>query len=53
MLDAFMGQAGWLPDEGKKALREWMDSYKKGCQDFKSMVDANYEKVESYFTEGE
>ena len=53
MLDAFLGQAGWLPDEGKNALREWMDSYKKGCQDFKSMVDANYEKVESYFADSE
>ncbi len=53
MLDAFLGQAAWLPDEGKKALQEWMDSYKKGCQDFKQMVDANYEKVETYFTDSE
>ncbi len=53
MLDAFLGQAAWLPDEGKKALQEWMNSYKQGCQDFKQMVDANYEKVETYFTDSE
>ncbi len=52
MLDAFLGQASWLPDEGQKALRDWMDSYKKGCQEFKKMVDTNYEKVEAYFSEG-
>lgn len=53
MMEAFLGQAGWLPEEGRKALKEWMASYKKGCQDFKKMVDDNYTKVESYFTDSE
>ena len=53
MMEAFLGQAGWLPEEGRKALKEWMASYKKGCQDFKKMVDDNYAKVESYFTDSE
>ncbi len=52
MLEAFLGQASWLPEDGRKALKEWMDSYKKGCQDFKKIVDDNYAKVESYFKEG-
>ncbi len=30
MLNSFMDQAAWVPDEGKKALREWIDSNKKG-----------------------
>ena len=49
MLEAFMSQAHWLPEEGRKALKEWMESYKTGSQDFKRMVDASYEKVEAYF----
>lgn len=53
MMEAFLGQAGWLPEEGRKALKEWMASYKKGCQDFKKMVDDNYTKVESYFADSE
>ncbi len=52
MLEAFLGQASWLPEDGRKALKEWMESYKKGCQDFKKIVDDNYAKVESYFKEG-
>jgi hypothetical protein len=52
MLDAFLGQASWLPEDGRKALKEWMESYKKGCQDFKKIVDDNYAKVEGYFKEG-
>ena len=51
MMDAFMGQASWMPEEGRKALTDWMASYKKGCEDFKNMVDDNYAKVESFFGE--
>jgi hypothetical protein len=51
MMDAFMGQANWMPEEGQKALKDWMASYKKGCEDFKKMVDENYAKVEAYFGE--
>ncbi len=49
MIEAFVGQASWLPEEGRKALKDWMESYKKGCEDFKKMVDDNYAKVEEYF----
>jgi hypothetical protein len=51
MMQAFMGQAGWIPEEGRKALQDWMGSYKKGCDDFKKMVDDNYAKVEAFFGE--
>jgi len=53
MLEAFLAQATWMPEEGRKALKDWMESYKKGCQDFKRMVDENYERVETYFKEAE
>lgn len=51
MMEAFMGQASWMPEEGQKALKDWMASYKNGCEDFKKMVDDNYAKVEAFFGE--
>lgn len=49
MVNSFLGQAGWLPDEGRKVIQEWLQAYKKGCEDFKSMADDNYAKVEKFF----
>jgi polyhydroxyalkanoate synthesis regulator phasin len=49
MVDTFLQQATWLPEEGKKAINDWMAAYKKGCEDFKNLVDENYQKVEDYF----
>ena len=51
MLEAFLGQATWLPEEGRKALKDWTASYREGCDNFKKMVDENYEKVETFFAE--
>lgn len=50
MANSLLDQATWMPEEGKKAVNEWMDSYKKGCEDFKKIVDQNYKNVEQYFT---
>ena len=49
MLDTFLGQATWMPEEGKKAIKDWMAAYNTGCSDFKKLVDDSYAKVESYF----
>ena len=32
-----------------KAISDWMQTYKKGCEDFKKLVNDNYEKVEAFF----
>jgi hypothetical protein len=48
MIAAFLGQAAWLPEQGKKAIKDWLDAYKKGCDDFKGAVDENYKKVEEF-----
>ena len=53
MLDAFLAQAAWMPEEGRKAIKDWTESYKKGCEDFKRMVDENYARVEAYFNEAD
>jgi hypothetical protein len=49
MTNSFLDQAAWLPEEGKKAVNEWMQLYKKGCDDFKKTVDQNYKNVENLF----
>lgn len=49
MTNSFLDQATWLPEEGKKAVNEWMQLYKKGCNNFKRTADQNYKDVEKLF----
>ncbi|MGC9966278.1 MAG: hypothetical protein ABSE08_12815 [Syntrophobacteraceae bacterium] len=49
MLNSFLNQAAWLPEEGKKAFREWVDSNKKGCETFKDAVNNGYNSLEKCF----
>ena len=46
---SLLDQAVWLPEGGKKAINEWMQVYKKGCDDFKKGVDLNFKNVEDLF----
>ena len=50
MANTVLEQATWLPEEGKKAINEWVNAYKKGREDFKKVVDDNFKKVEEFFT---
>ncbi len=49
MVETFLGQATWMPAEGRKVIEDWLAAYRKGCDDFKKMADENYAKVEDYF----
>lgn len=49
MLETFLGQASWMPEEGRKAIKDWMASYRTGCDNFKKLVDDSYAKVDTYF----
>lgn len=42
-------QATWLPEEGKKAINDWVDAYKNGREQFKTTIDDSYARVEAYF----
>jgi hypothetical protein len=50
MANSLLDQATWMPEGQKKAINEWMQAYKKGCDDFKKAVDQNYKNVEDFFT---
>jgi len=45
MTQKMIDQATWLPEEGKKAIDEWLATYKKGREDFKKLVDDAFGKV--------
>ena len=51
MINTFVEQATFLPEEGKKILNDWIQTYKKGREEFKKAVDESYGKVEAYFAE--
>lgn len=50
MLNATLDQATWLPAEGKKAINEWVKTYKKGIDEIKEQMDEQYKKVEEFLT---
>ncbi len=51
MLKMQLDQSTGVPEEAKKAIAEWVKTYKKGCEEFKSSVDQSFKRVESYFAE--
>ncbi len=46
-----LAQTAGLPDEGKKVIAEWLNTYKKGVVEFKAAVDESFKKLEAYFAE--
>ena len=50
MFNTFLEQATWMPEEGKKLVREWTAACKKGSEDFKKAADENYKKVADFFS---
>lgn len=53
LVTSFMEKAAWFPEEGKKALNDWIVNYKKGRDEFKTAADENYRKVAEYFMQTE
>jgi hypothetical protein len=49
---SLLNQAAWVPEEGKKAFREWIDSNKKGCETLKDAVEKGYASLERFFEKG-
>lgn len=49
MVGLFLEQSPWLPKEGKEAVNEWVKTYKRGRDSYKTSVDESYKKVKDYF----
>ncbi len=42
--------ATWLPEEGRKAFRQWVDINKKACEDLKAVIAGGYSNLEKFFS---
>ncbi|PKN77011.1 MAG: hypothetical protein CVU52_02325 [Deltaproteobacteria bacterium HGW-Deltaproteobacteria-10] len=51
LINKFWEKSPMFPEEGRKAISEWIKTYKKGCEDFKKTVDDNFQKVDDFFAE--
>ena len=51
MCNTLIDQATWLPEDGKKAIQNWVDTYKSGRDTFRKSVEDSFEKVETFFAE--
>ncbi|MGD0276665.1 MAG: hypothetical protein ABSB79_11565 [Syntrophales bacterium] len=49
MVDLFLEQNAWFPEDGRKAVKDWASAYKKGRTEFKKAVDESFEKIEGFF----
>ena len=48
LANAMLSQATGMPEEGKKAVQEWVDTFKKGREEYKKTVDEAFKKVEGF-----
>jgi GAF domain-containing protein len=46
MVNTFLNQTTDVPAEGKKAIEDWLQAYRKGCEELKKMTDEGYRMVE-------
>ena len=51
MANMFLNQTQEIPEEGRKAINEWVKAYKKGNEDFKKSTDDSFKKVEDFFAD--
>lgn len=49
LANTMLNQATWLPEEGRKAVQEWVEAFKKGREAYKQSVDDAFKRVESLF----
>jgi polyhydroxyalkanoate synthesis regulator phasin len=48
MMNMFIDQSPWIPEEGKNTISELMKAYKQGCEEFKEAVDKSFSNVQDY-----
>lgn len=50
LVAAMMLQTTFFPEEGKKLINDWLKTYKKGREEFKTAADENFKKVDAFFS---
>jgi polyhydroxyalkanoate synthesis regulator phasin len=51
MIDLYIDQTVVMPEQGKKAAKELASMYKKGFDDFKTLMDTYYSNLGKIFQE--
>lgn len=51
LLNMILNQTPDLTPEGKKAIADWLETYRKGSEELKKMIDIGYQMVEKYISE--
>lgn len=49
LLKTFMDQTPGISDESKKFMNQWSNTYKKGIDDLKKVMNDGYAKLEEFF----
>lgn len=49
MLKIYLEKAAGFPEEGKKAMNEWIEVFNKGGRDFQNAVHDGFKKVDYFF----
>lgn len=48
-LRTVMDQSDWIPDEGRQMVQNWVSACKKGCHDYKELVEESISGFEKVF----
>ena len=48
-LNDMMERASFLPEEGREVVHQWVDTFRRGREDYKATVDKSFDLVEKYF----
>jgi polyhydroxyalkanoate synthesis regulator phasin len=43
---SMLDQASWIPEEGRKAIDNYVDAYKSGRDQYKKYVDESFKRAE-------
>jgi len=49
MTNMLIDMSPWIPEEGKKTLKEWDKTCRKGLEDITAAMNESYKKVEGLF----
>lgn len=48
MVNDLLERVAFVPEEGKQLVSEWIETFKKGREDFRTTVEKSYDLVERY-----
>ncbi|MFH2058672.1 MAG: hypothetical protein ABIJ59_07215 [Pseudomonadota bacterium] len=53
LLNTFLNQSADIPAETQSAIEEWLQMYRKGCEDLKKFTDEGYQTAKNYINSTE